>query len=101
MRNRHAESEVLPYCAAERITLIAYSPLDRGKIVDSIPASILRRYGMTRAQVMLNWVTRSETVVATPKAAGLRHLEVNAGSVRVRFDPSEYEQISTAQSSIG
>ncbi len=94
LRDRRAESEILPYCAKEKVTLIAYSPLDRGNIVGSIPSQILEKYKMTPAQVMLNWVTRDESVVAIPKAADLHHLKENASSVRVRFDQREYDLIS-------
>jgi diketogulonate reductase-like aldo/keto reductase len=48
---------------------------------------------MTPAQVMLNWVTRNEQVVAIPKAANIAHLEENASSVSTRFTEAEYQQI--------
>ena len=93
--NRFAEEEILPYCEREKLTLIAYSPLARGNIAGSIPSRILGKYEMTPAQVMLNWVTRSDHVVAIPKAADVSHLQENAGSVRVRFEPDEYDLISS------
>ncbi len=94
LMDRRAEAEVLPYCAKEKIALIAYSPLDRGNIAGSIPPQILKKYKVTPAQVMLNWVTRNEGVVAIPKAADLHHLEENSASVSVRFDQREYDLIS-------
>jgi diketogulonate reductase-like aldo/keto reductase len=94
--NRSAEKELLPYCQKERITLIAYSPLARGVIPESkIPAALRQKYSMTSAQVMLNWATRLEEVVAIPKAARVNHVEENAASVSVRFTQSEYDQISS------
>ena len=95
LEDRRAERDVLPYCAKEEITLIAYSPLARGRIADSVPKAILQKYSMTPAQVMLNWVTRHEQVVAIPKAASIPHLQENAESVSVRFDPAEYARIAT------
>ena len=94
LRNRLVEEDVLPYCAREKITLIAYSPLARGHIADSVPEAILRKYNVTPAQVMLNWVTRLEQVVAIPKSGDIAHLEENAASVSVRFDPADYERMS-------
>ena len=94
LSNRHAEQAILPFCIKEKITLIAYSPLARGRVSDSIPRELLRKYGMTPAQVMLNWVTRQERVVAIPKAAGIGHLQENASSLSARFTAAEYEQIS-------
>jgi len=93
LTNRRVERDVLPYCVRENISLIAYSPLARGNIADSIPPTILHKYKMTSAQVMLNWATRDPHVIAIPKAAKASHLEENASSVSVRFEPAEYEQI--------
>jgi diketogulonate reductase-like aldo/keto reductase len=95
LTNRYVEPEILPYCVREKMTLIAYSPLAQGNIPDSgIPREILQKYKMTPAQVMLNWVTRSEQVVAIPKATNPVHLEEDAASVSTRFESSEYEQIA-------
>ncbi len=94
LRNRSVETEMLPYCAREKTTLIAYSPLARGHIADTVPEGVSRKYNLTPAQVMLNWVTRHEEVVAIPKAINVTHLEDNAASVSVRLEPKEYELIS-------
>jgi diketogulonate reductase-like aldo/keto reductase len=95
LTNRYVEGGVLPYCAREKLTLIAYSPLARGNISRmDITTEILGKYHFTPAQAALNWVTRSEQVVAIPKAADIAHLEEDASSVSVRFSDSEYQQIS-------
>ena len=96
LTNRHVEPEILHYCAKEKLTLIAYSPLDRGHIAGSIPSTVMLKYKMTPAQVMLNWVTRHEQVVAIPKAADTSHLEENASSVSVRFTQAEYDLVSSS-----
>jgi len=94
LTNRYVEPDILPYCAKEKVTLIAYSPLAHGRIVRSIPKSLLEKYKMTPAQAMLNWVTRDEQVMAIPKAGNAAHMEENATSVTTRFEPAEYDQIS-------
>lgn len=96
LSNRYVEQEILPYCSRKKVTLIAYSPLARGRLSDSIPKQILHKYEMTPAQATLNWVTRDECVVAIPKAANITHLEENASSVSVRFTASEYGEIARA-----
>jgi diketogulonate reductase-like aldo/keto reductase len=96
LSNRYVEQEILPYCSREKLTLIAYSPLARGRIADEMPRALLRKYNMTPAQLMLNWVTRDEQVVAIPKSSNIRHLEENASSASVKLTPSEYEQIGKA-----
>jgi aryl-alcohol dehydrogenase-like predicted oxidoreductase len=95
LASRGAEEDVLPYCSREGLTLIAYSPLNRGHISDAaIPRGLLEKYSMSPAQAALNWVTREENVVAIPKAATVSHVEENAASVSKRFSATEYRQIS-------
>ena len=95
LTNRSVEADILPYCVREKITLMAYSPLAHGKIARSIPSDILRKYGMSPAQAMLNWATRNQQVVAIPKASNIRHQEENASSIVVRFSSAEYDKMSS------
>jgi diketogulonate reductase-like aldo/keto reductase len=91
LRNRAVEADILPYCKREKLTLIAYTPLARGNVPEAmIPRALCEKYGMTPIQVMLNWVTRSECVVAIPKSADVKHVEENASSVSARFSEEEY-----------
>jgi len=96
LSNRYIERDILPYCARENITVIAYSPLARGNVARSIPSAVLNRYRMSPAQAMLNWATRDPHVMAIPKAASVSHMEENAASISVRFEPGEYDQIGLA-----
>ena len=93
--SRSIEAELLPFCEKERLTVIAYSPLDTGDIpIGRIPKDILAKYEMTPAQLMLNWVTYPDPVVAIPKAGRESHVEENARSVDVRISQSDYRALS-------
>jgi diketogulonate reductase-like aldo/keto reductase len=93
--NRSIESGLLQFCQSERITVIAYSPLGRGILpTHAIPRRILDEYGLTPAQVALNWVTFQEGVVAIPKSAKREHTEENAASLSTRLSFQDYEVLS-------
>jgi diketogulonate reductase-like aldo/keto reductase len=97
LTHRTIESELLPFCEKERLTVMAYSPLDTGKIPTSkVPRSLLDKYEMTPAQLMLNWVTYREAVVAIPKAAKVEHVEENAAAVSSRISADDYQVLSRA-----
>ena len=88
LMERSIEEELLPYCTKENVTLIAYSPVARGQITGSgrgdrwhVLDRIAGKYGKTRTQVALNWLTCKEPVIAIPKAGTLEHVVENAGSV--------------------
>jgi diketogulonate reductase-like aldo/keto reductase len=93
--SREIESELLPFCEKEKISVIAYSPLDRGDIpTRRLPKELLKKYDMTPAQIILNWVTYRERVVAIPKASNIEHIEENARSVDVRLTETDYRALS-------
>ena len=76
------EPDLLPFCEKEKITVIAYSPLDTGRLPRKIPKALLDKYGMTVAQLMLNWMTYRDSVIAIPKASSVEHVEENAHARR-------------------
>lgn len=92
---RSIESDILPFCDREKLTVIAYSPLDTGNIpISRIPKTMLEKYEMTPAQLMLNWVTYPEPVVTIPKASKVTHVEENASAVDIRISEDDYRALS-------
>jgi diketogulonate reductase-like aldo/keto reductase len=96
LTHRAIEPELLPFCEKERLSVIAYSPLDTGKIVNKIPEALLEKYAMTPAQLMLNWVTYKDAVVAIPKASKVEHVEENGASISTRISADDYASLSRA-----
>jgi diketogulonate reductase-like aldo/keto reductase len=93
--SRSIEDDLLPFCEREKLTIIAYSPLDTGNIpVDRIPKYLVDKYEMTPAQLMLNWVTYPDSVVTIPKAGKISHIEENASAVDLRISDADYRILS-------
>ncbi len=88
LRVRDPEASLLPYCQKEKIVLMAYSPLDRGRLARN-PSRELKivadKLGKTPAQVALNWLISKPMVVAIPKAARVGHVEEIAHSAGWRI----------------
>lgn len=83
LSNRSIEEDLIPYCKKEKITIVAYSPLSRGQVGrrrDEVLDQIASKYGKTQAQVVLNFLTRDENVVAIPKANRVEHVRENCGA---------------------
>ena len=101
--DRSIEEDLLPYCAREHITIIAYSPIARGNLSSGGRGEqwrtldeIARKYAKTRVQVALNWLIAKEPVVAIPKAANLQHVRENAGAVGWNLSREDREALSAA-----
>ena len=84
--DRTIEQELLPYCRANSVTVIAYCPLARGldRIRDCDPTGVIdelaRMTNRSPAQVVINWCLCHEGVVAIPKGNSTEHILDNCGS---------------------
>lgn len=79
--DRSIEKDILPYCEKEQMTIIAYSPLDKGNIGHYCELdNIAKKYNKTMAQIILRWLVRNNSVIAIPKATNIEHIKDNASS---------------------
>ena len=97
--DREIESELIPYCESERITVIAYSPLSRGGVLSkrskkgALLDEIAKKYQKTRSQVVLNWVTHRDIVVTIPKAEKPDHVRDNCEASGWRLSDDDIRRI--------
>ncbi len=84
--DRTIEKDLLAFCQANNITVIAYSPLARGlgRVRDCDPQRSIQRLAhelsKTEAQVVLNWCLSKQGVVAIPKGGSAAHIIENCGA---------------------
>ena len=99
--DRTIEKEILPYCNANGITVIAYSPLSKSisRITDCDPsgviAEIARATGKTQAQVIINWCICKDGVIAIPKANSEAHILENCGASDWRLSAGQIALINS------
>ncbi len=97
--DRTIENSILPCCESEGTTIIAYSPLDQGKIASGDKRiktlqKIADKYDKTTAQVALNWLISHPAVTAIPKAANPGHIRENASSADFELSEEDSKEIS-------
>lgn len=84
--DRTIEEDLLPFCQANHITVIAYSPLGRlfSRIRDCDPSNVLDELaaatGKTPAQIAVNWCLLKDGVIAIPGSNSVEHLLENCAS---------------------
>lgn len=85
---------VLKYCQDNKILLTAYSPIDRGYLVDDPTVKeIALKYDATPAQVAINWLIRQPQVIALPMSTKREHLEENLGALELELSAADVEQL--------
>jgi diketogulonate reductase-like aldo/keto reductase len=91
--DRTIEKDLLAYCDANGITVIAHTPLARGlsHIMDHDPRRVVEEIsealGRTPAQIALNWCLRHRAVVVIPKGNSTEHIVENCGASDWRLAP--------------
>ena len=77
--NRAIEGDLLPYCAREKIAILAYFPLGHGKLVSSgrKTRDLRERYSKTSSQIALSWLASRENVFPIPRASNEEHVREN------------------------
>jgi diketogulonate reductase-like aldo/keto reductase len=78
VERRGIERKLIPWCASRKICVMAYSPLEQGRL--SPKEGLVRvgeRHGASPAQIALAWTLRHDNVVAIPKASRRAHVSDN------------------------
>ena len=87
------QRELRQYAAEADHTLVAYSPLARGTVLeDETIQSVAAELGWTPAQVSLAWVAQTGAV-PIPKATGRNHIEENLAAATKVLPPTARRQI--------
>jgi len=99
--DRSIENDILPYGERKGITIIAYSPLSRGEIVNrhekfKCLQEIAYKYKKAVAQIALNWLISHPNVVAIPNATNHNHIRENAKSCDFELSREDFEEINNA-----
>jgi aryl-alcohol dehydrogenase-like predicted oxidoreductase len=91
LTDRSIEADILPFCKQHGITVLAFSPLDRGRDYGAIPTleRLSLKYNKTLSQVMLNWVIAHESVIALTMTTNPGHLSEAAAAAGFRMDPED------------
>ena len=102
LTERSIEPEVMPYCQANGITVIAYSPLarglgnlERGTGARAL-ADVAARNGRTVAQVALNWCLYHDRVMVIPKTNASMRVEENCGASGWRLSDEDVAALEAA-----
>ncbi|WEL23390.1 aldo/keto reductase [Candidatus Nanohalovita haloferacivicina] len=90
------QEELLEKCREHDITLVAYSPLARGKVFD-IPElqEIAEKHDASEAQVSLAWLMQKDGVVAIPKATSEQHIRDNFEAQELELEEEDIEKIES------
>jgi diketogulonate reductase-like aldo/keto reductase len=87
---RGSERELLPWCREHGVPVMAYSPVEQGRMLGNKTLQRLAAaHGCSAAQFVIAWVLGQDGVVAIPKAAQLEHVRENAAALDIVLTAEE------------
>jgi diketogulonate reductase-like aldo/keto reductase len=98
--DRSPEPEMLDFCEANKISLLAFSPLGTGFAglraadPDDVLGKVSAETGKTRAQVALNWCLSPIPVIAIFKSENVEHVRENCGASGWRLTADQHKRVS-------
>lgn len=97
LTRRGIEWDLLPWCREHRVLVMAYSPIEQGRILrNRTLMRLARARGCSAAQLALAWVLSRKGVVAIPKAARLEHVRDNHAALDIVLSSEERAALDAA-----
>lgn len=97
LTRRGIEFDLQPWCRERRIPLMAYSPIEQGRLLGH-PAltKIAANHGVSPAQVALAWLLRQEDVIVIPKSSHPAHIDDNLAALDLALTPDDLAALDRA-----
>jgi diketogulonate reductase-like aldo/keto reductase len=97
LTRRGPELDLLPWLADHKVPVMAYSPVEQGRLLTSQHLQQLAaRLGVSPAQVALAWVLHHDQVLTIPKAGRVAHVQQNRAAADLRLSPADLAELDAA-----
>ena len=92
---RGIEWDLLPHLRTKAIPVMAYSPIEQGKLVRNRKlAGFAARHGMTSAKAALAWLLTSNDVIVIPKTSHRERLRENFGALQIQLTDQQLAELN-------
>jgi diketogulonate reductase-like aldo/keto reductase len=97
LTRRGIEFDLMPWCRARKIPVMAYSPIEQGRMLNHAALrEVGSRHTATPAQVALAWLLRQDGVIVIPKASTLAHVDENLASLDLKLTAADLATLDKA-----
>jgi diketogulonate reductase-like aldo/keto reductase len=97
LSRRGVELNLLPWCQQNNIPVMAYSPIEQGRLLhDRALATIAKEHSATAAQVAIAWLLHQENIIVIPKASRIEHVEQNYAALNLALSHEDLARLDRA-----
>jgi diketogulonate reductase-like aldo/keto reductase len=94
LNRRGPEFDLIPWCRARGIPIMAYSPVDQGALVANPDLiHLAKAYQATAAQVALSFLLRRGNVIPIPKTSSPHRVEENRAAADLRITEADWQAL--------
>jgi diketogulonate reductase-like aldo/keto reductase len=92
LQRRGIEWDLLPWCRQRGVVIMAYSPIEQGRLLGLLQKVAARR-GATAAQIALAWLLRNEDLVVIPKSGNPKHVRENFEALEINLTVEDIREL--------
>jgi len=97
LTRRSVEFELLPWLRGRHVPVMAYSPVEQGKLVRNAKLSaIAKKRNATAAEIALAWLLAQPEMIAIPKSGDPKHIEENRAAADIELTSEEVSALEGA-----
>ncbi len=97
LTRRGVELDLLPWCRQQNIPVMAYSPIEQGRLLDDkMLEKIAQEKGVSGAQIAIAWLLHQDNVIVIPKASRIEHVEQNYAALNITLSAEDLATLNEA-----
>lgn len=93
LMHRGPEFDLLTWCEIEGIPVMAYSPVEQGRLLPKLKG-LAKRHGVTPAQIALAWLLQRPETIVIPKSGTAAHVRENHGALCLQLGAADLAELN-------
>ena len=94
LSRRGIEWDLLPWCRSKGLPIMAYSPIEQGRLLENKKLKALAsEIGVSAAQLSIAWSIRKNDIITIPKASNLEHVSQNIDAWTMKLESAVLDKL--------
>ena len=94
LSRRGIEWDLLPWCRSMGLPIMAYSPIEQGRLLENKKLKALAtEIGLSAAQLLIAWSIRKNDIITIPKASNLDHVSQNIDAWTITLESAILDEL--------
>ena len=94
LSRRGIEWDLLPWCRSMGLPIMAYSPIEQGRLLENKKLKALAsEIGVSAAQLSIAWSIRKNDIITIPKASNLEHVGQNIDAWTIKLESAILDEL--------